>query len=210
MPALRDQVDAALAAAQADRLGRAPGRSARATSTTSGSRADMEVDGRPGLQQAVRFALFQVVQAAARAEQRAIPAKGLTGRGYDGHTFWDMDTYTPAGADLHRAGRRARRAALAPLDARPGAGAGARAAAGGRGVPVADDSRRGVLRATGRPARPRSTSTPTSPTRFAATSPRPAIPSSSAGPGVELLVETARLWRSLGHHDAEGASASTA
>jgi alpha,alpha-trehalose phosphorylase len=24
------------------------------------------------------------------------------------------------------------------------------------------------------------------------------------GPGVELLVETARLWRSLGHHDAEG------
>ena len=25
-----------------------------------------------------------------------------------------------------------------------------------------------------------------------------------AGPGLELLVETARLWRSLGHHDAEG------
>ena len=24
------------------------------------------------------------------------------------------------------------------------------------------------------------------------------------GPGLELLVETARLWRSLGHHDAEG------
>src|SRR6185369_17715123 len=24
------------------------------------------------------------------------------------------------------------------------------------------------------------------------------------GPGAELLVETARLWRSLGHHDAEG------
>jgi hypothetical protein len=44
------------------------------------------------VQQAVRFALFQVVQAAARAEQRAIPAKGLTGRGYDGHTFWDMET----------------------------------------------------------------------------------------------------------------------
>jgi alpha,alpha-trehalose phosphorylase len=25
-----------------------------------------------------------------------------------------------------------------------------------------------------------------------------------AGPGLDLLVETARLWRSLGHHDAEG------
>ena len=54
-------------------------------------RADVEIDGDPELQQAVRFALFQVVQAAARAERRAIPAKGLTGRGYDGHTFWDMD-----------------------------------------------------------------------------------------------------------------------
>ena len=53
----------------------------------------MEVEGDPELQQALRFALFQVVQAAARAEQRGIPAKGLTGRGYDGHTFWDMDTY---------------------------------------------------------------------------------------------------------------------
>ena len=28
--------------------------------------------------------------------------------------------------------------------------------------------------------------------------------------GVELLVETARLWRSLGHHDLDGGSASTA
>ena len=41
-----------------------------------------------------RFAIFQVVQAVARAEQRAIPAKGLTGRGYDGHTFWDTEAYT--------------------------------------------------------------------------------------------------------------------
>ena len=57
-------------------------------------RADVEVEGDPALQQAVRFAMFQVVQAGARAEQRAIPAKGLTGRGYDGHTFWDMETYT--------------------------------------------------------------------------------------------------------------------
>ncbi len=41
----------------------------------------------------MRFALFQVIQASARAERRAIPAKGLTGRGYDGHTFWDQEQY---------------------------------------------------------------------------------------------------------------------
>src|SRR5947207_2115916 len=57
-------------------------------------RADIELDGDPALQQAVRFAVFHVVQAAARAEGRGIPAKGLTGRGYDGHTFWDTETYT--------------------------------------------------------------------------------------------------------------------
>ena len=29
----------------------------------------------------------------ARAEGRAIPAKGLTGPGYDGHAFWDTESY---------------------------------------------------------------------------------------------------------------------
>ena len=57
------------------------------------ARADVEVDGDEEIQQAVRFALFHVLQAGARAEQRAIPAKGLTGSGYDGHTFWDTETF---------------------------------------------------------------------------------------------------------------------
>ena len=39
---------------------------------------------------------------------------------------------------------------------------------------------------------------------------RPATRSSPATSALELLVETARLWRSLGHHDATAASASTA
>ncbi|MDT5214056.1 MAG: alpha,alpha-trehalose phosphorylase, partial [Mycobacterium sp.] len=51
--------------------------------------ADVEVDGDPACQQAVRFGLFHVLQASARAERRAIPGKGLTGTGYDGHAFWD-------------------------------------------------------------------------------------------------------------------------
>jgi len=56
-------------------------------------RADVEVDGDPELQQAVRFGLFHVLQSGARAEQRPIPAKGLTGPGYDGHAFWDTETF---------------------------------------------------------------------------------------------------------------------
>src|ERR671927_156690 len=93
MPALRDQVDAALSAAKRTGWdGLLAGQ--RAYLDDVWARADIELEGDPALQQALRFALFQVVQAGPRAEQRAIPAKGLTGRGYDGHTFWDMETYT--------------------------------------------------------------------------------------------------------------------
>ncbi|KUI30168.1 glycosyl hydrolase [Mycobacterium sp. IS-1742] len=55
--------------------------------------ADVEVEGDPDLQQAVRFGLFHVLQASARAERRAIPGKGLTGAGYDGHAFWDTEGF---------------------------------------------------------------------------------------------------------------------
>jgi trehalose/maltose hydrolase-like predicted phosphorylase len=55
--------------------------------------ADVRVDGDPRLQQAVRFALFHVLQTGARAERRCLPAKGLTGPGYDGHAFWDSEAY---------------------------------------------------------------------------------------------------------------------
>ncbi len=55
--------------------------------------ADVEVEGDPESQQAVRFGLFHLLQASARAERRAISAKGLTGTGYDGHAFWDTEGY---------------------------------------------------------------------------------------------------------------------
>ena len=55
--------------------------------------ADVQVDGDMDIQQAVRFGLFHILQAGARAEHRPIPAKGLTGTGYDGHTFWDTETF---------------------------------------------------------------------------------------------------------------------
>ena len=56
-------------------------------------RADVELEGDAELQQAVRFALFHTLQAGARGERRAIAAKGLTGPGYNGHAFWDTETF---------------------------------------------------------------------------------------------------------------------
>jgi len=55
--------------------------------------SDVELEGDDEMQQALRVAMFHVLQAAIRAERRAIPAKGLTGPGYDGHTFWDTESY---------------------------------------------------------------------------------------------------------------------
>ncbi|HUB77055.1 MAG TPA: glycosyl hydrolase family 65 protein, partial [Solirubrobacteraceae bacterium] len=55
--------------------------------------ADIELDGDDELALAARVALFHIHQAAYRAERRAIPAKGLTGTGYDGHAFWDTESY---------------------------------------------------------------------------------------------------------------------
>src|SRR5690606_21538045 len=49
--------------------------------------ADIEIDGAPELQQAVRFSRFHVLQAGARGESRAIPGTGPTGPGYGGHAL---------------------------------------------------------------------------------------------------------------------------
>jgi alpha,alpha-trehalose phosphorylase len=59
-------------------------------------RADVRVEAGPEstrLQQAIRWNLFQLAQATWRAEGAGVPAKGLTGRGYEGHYFWDTEVY---------------------------------------------------------------------------------------------------------------------
>ncbi len=92
LPALRDQVSGALLQARHrgfEELATAQ----RRYLDDFWDRANVEVEGDNDVQQAVRFALWQVLQAGARAEQRAIAAKGLTGPGYDGHAFWDTETY---------------------------------------------------------------------------------------------------------------------
>lgn len=45
------------------------------------------------IQQAIRFNLFHILQASARAEGAGVPAKGLTGQAYEGHYFWDTEIY---------------------------------------------------------------------------------------------------------------------
>ncbi|MDF9716003.1 glycoside hydrolase family 65 protein [Nocardioides sp. ChNu-153] len=55
--------------------------------------ADVVVEGHPELQQAIRFNLFQLAQASARADHQGVPAKGVSGSGYEGHYFWDTEVY---------------------------------------------------------------------------------------------------------------------
>jgi len=45
------------------------------------------------VQQIIRLNLFHILQATARAEGVGVPAKGLTGLGYQGHYFWDTEIY---------------------------------------------------------------------------------------------------------------------
>ncbi len=56
-------------------------------------RSDVELTGNPAIQQVIRFNLFHILQASARADGAGIPAKGLTGPGYEGQYFWDTEIY---------------------------------------------------------------------------------------------------------------------
>lgn len=81
--------------------------------------ADVEFDGQPELQQAVRWCLFQLAQAAGRVDGGGIAAKGVTGSGYHGHYFWDTEVYlvpffTHTNPEL---ARRALRFRISMLDA---------------------------------------------------------------------------------------------
>ena len=181
-PALRDQVGAALAGAR--HLGW-DGLLAeqRAYLDDFWDRADVELDGDAELQQALRFGLFHVLQAGARGEQRAIPAKGLTGPGYDGHTFWDTESFV-----LPVLTYTAPRAVADALRWRHRTLGGARERAAqlglsGRGVPVAHDRRPRVLRLLARGDRGVPHQRGRSPTLSCATSRRRTTSRSSATSG---------------------------
>jgi alpha,alpha-trehalose phosphorylase len=199
---LRAQVDAALVAARQTGW---DGLLAEQREFLDGfwTRADVELDGDPEVQQAVRFGLFHVAQAGARAERRAMPAKGLTGSGYDGHSFWDTEiyalpvlTYTMPDAardallwrrDIlpsaqSRAAELGLRGAAFPWRTISGAECSAYWPAGTAAFHINAGIADAVIHyvdATGDQ-------------EFA------------RGPGLDLLVNTARLWASLGHDGAGG------
>ncbi|WP_102191754.1 glycoside hydrolase family 65 protein [Microbacterium aurantiacum] len=56
-------------------------------------RSDVQIGGHDDLQQATRWCLLQLAQASARADGSGVPAKGLSGSGYSGHYFWDTEIY---------------------------------------------------------------------------------------------------------------------
>lgn len=56
-------------------------------------RSDVTVGGRPELQQAIRWNLFQLAQSTARIDGQGIAAKGVSGAGYGGHYFWDGEIF---------------------------------------------------------------------------------------------------------------------
>jgi len=202
LPAVRDQVWAALTAARqtgwdgllADQ---------RAFLDDFWDRADVEIDGDTEVQQAVRFALFHVLQAGVRGESRPIPAKGLTGPGYDGHAFWDTEafvlpvlTFTAPDAvasalrwrrdvlpaALDRAARLGLEGAAFPWRTIHGEECSGYWPAGTAAFHINADIAAAVVTyidATGDAEFERDT-------------------------GMDLLAHTARLWRSLGHHDAQG------
>ena len=55
--------------------------------------ADVRIDGDPGLQLAVRLAIFHLLASAQGGGEAAVGARGLTGHAYRGHVFWDTDVY---------------------------------------------------------------------------------------------------------------------
>ncbi len=56
-------------------------------------RSDVILEGDDDAQQVVRWNLFQLLQASACVDGHGIGSRGLTGRTYEGHYFWDAEIY---------------------------------------------------------------------------------------------------------------------
>lgn len=56
-------------------------------------RSGIWVEGDDELLQGLRFNMYHLLQSAGRDGKTNIAAKGLTGEGYEGHYFWDTETY---------------------------------------------------------------------------------------------------------------------
>ncbi|MBB3084307.1 glycoside hydrolase family 65 protein [Geodermatophilus sabuli] len=199
--ALRDQVEGALATAKLAGFERLL-REQREVLDAHWLHADVEVEGDEEMQQAVRVGVFHLLQAGLRAERQPIPAKGLTGPGYDGHTFWDTETYvlpalTYIAPEAARDALRWRHSTLELARERAGV-------LGLRGAAFPWRTIRGEETSGYWPAG-------TAAFHINADIADAVVRYHNAtldeefdrDHGAELLIETARLWASLGHFDAE-------
>ena len=55
--------------------------------------SDIIVEEDPDLQKGLRFNIYQLLQSCGKDKYSNIPAKGLSGEGYEGHYFWDTEIY---------------------------------------------------------------------------------------------------------------------
>jgi trehalose/maltose hydrolase-like predicted phosphorylase len=177
--------------------------------------ADIVIDGDPDLQRAVRFTLFHLVASVADEGEAAVGARGLSGPGYRGHIFWDSDVFVlPFLAATHPTAARAmleyrvRRLPAAIETARRLGRRGARfpweSAADGVDVtpPAARDRAGRLVRIrTGELEEHIVADVAWAASCYLDWSGDDAF---AAGPGRELIVETARYWASRIRVDRDG------
>jgi trehalose/maltose hydrolase-like predicted phosphorylase len=177
--------------------------------------ADIVIDGDDELQRAVRFAFFHLMGSVGDTGEAAVGARGLTGPAYRGHVFWDADVFVlPFLAATHPDASRAmleyrlRRLPEARAAAEALGRAGARFPweSAGDGVDVTpthvhDQTGRVVPIRTGDLEEHITADVAWAASTYAAWTGDDAF---AAGPGRELLVETARYWASRIRVDSRG------
>lgn len=177
--------------------------------------ADVVVDGDPELQLALRFAVFHLIASAADSGEAPVGARGLTGHGYRGHVFWDAEVFVlPFLAATHPEAARAmleyrlRRLPAAREAARQRRRAGARfpwesAHSGFDVTPPTARDRTGKLVPirTGELEEHITADVAWASAHYVQWTGDEEF---AAGPGRELLVETARYWASRIRLDDEG------
>ncbi len=177
--------------------------------------ADIRVEGDPELQLAIRLALFHLIASVADEGEAAVGARGLTGAGYRGHVFWDSDVHVlPFLAATHPGAARAmleyrvRRLPVALRASRAQGRAGARfpwesAASGEDVTPASVRNSRGEVDPVycGIQEEHIVADVAWAAAHYIDWTGDQAF---AAGPGLELLVETARWWASRIELDADG------
>lgn len=177
--------------------------------------ADIVIEGDDELQVGVRFALFHLMASVTDQGEAAVGARGLSGRGYRGHVFWDADTFVlPFLAATHPEAARAmlayrlHRLPEALSTARRLGRAGARfpweSAGSGRDVtPTSARNRTGQLVPirTGQLEEHIVAQVAWAATTYTEWTGDEAF---AGGPGRDLLITTARYWASRIRRDEDG------